>query len=237
MAEVEGHASAGVDKDPIASDDCLSLGASIYCDGCIEDKPVKMLVDTGSVITLVHFDLFQQIRGKVAVEPFTEVITSANGQPLQTAGQALLTIEIAQKKFYHKAIICKDLAHMCIIGTDFLGKTGACVDFSKGMLKVQSRTAKLQMGRCGASSVCRITVRDTVLVPGRHEMLIPGKIRSSERGVQLSGKTGVFEPKKRFSSGEGLLLAHSLTVTNGNQVPIRLINLSNEDIMLYKNTK
>ena len=50
-AEVWGHTSARINEDPSTTDDCLSLGASIYCNGYIEGKQVKMLVDTGSVIS------------------------------------------------------------------------------------------------------------------------------------------------------------------------------------------
>ncbi|MES9880251.1 MAG: RNase H-like domain-containing protein [Sedimenticola sp.] len=217
-------------------DTCSAMGSSIYCDGLIEGWPVKMLVDTGSVVTLVHFDLFQQCTERVHnVEPFQETIVSANGQPLQIHGQATMGIEVGGKIFKHTVIVCKDLAHWCLLGTDFMRDHGVMIDFQKQHMIIESTTAKLQIGT-GAASVCRVSVRETVVVPGGHEMIIPGKIKSKERGVRSREMSGIFEPLKKFVDRQGVLLAHAVVKSRKDEVPIRLMNLSDKDIVIYKNT-
>ena len=75
---------------------------------------------------------------------------------------------------------------------------------------------------------------ETVVVPGRHEMMVSGKLKASDRGIQPIGISGVFEPKRSFTDGRGLLLAHSIAASKGREVPVRLINLTDQDVVLYK---
>ena len=86
----------------------------------------------------------------------------------------------------------------------------------------------------GGTSVCRVSLKDTVCIPPGNEMLLGGKILKKDRGFQNTG-TFLFEPKRRIGVGEKVCAAHTLT-EGKNTCILRVMNLSKEPVTVYKNT-
>ncbi len=94
---------------------------------------VKCLVDTGSVFTLVSSQCYQRVckyrncEGKL--DPFFESVVSANNELLNIMGQVTVPIQIENNVYNQKILVVKDLAHDCLLGTDFLQRNMVTVDF------------------------------------------------------------------------------------------------------------
>ncbi len=88
----------------------------------------------------------------------------------------------------------------------------------------------------GTSSVCRVSVAETVSIPARHELIVTAKLQSKGRGFQHPVGIGIFEPKQRHGGASDILMARVVADPAHKQIPVRLINLSSDNVVLYKNT-
>ena len=87
--------------------------------GFIESKPVKMLVDTGSAITLIRQDcLPPKFACSVVASPNPVVV--ANGEELELLGSINVDLQIGQFSCSHPVLVAKHLTQECLLGADFL---------------------------------------------------------------------------------------------------------------------
>ena len=88
-------------------------------------------------------------------------------------------------------------------------------------------------GKRELSKVLRISLAETVVVPGRHEMVLPAMFNGAECG---DGVLWLAEPSPGFAERHDLLLARVVAQPKGNMVPVRVVNLSPTPVTLYQNT-
>ena len=94
-----------------------AIQSAVYATGLVDHSLTAMLVDTGSAVTLVHSRLWLKSgnREMSDLEPSTEKIVAANGQPLRILGSAVLRIRIAGIDKEHKVLITDDVSQNCFI--------------------------------------------------------------------------------------------------------------------------
>ena len=81
------------------------------------------------------------------------------------------------------------------------------------------------------ATVFRISLVETVVVAGRHEIVLHVKVNGAGCG---DGLLGLVEPSPSFAKQHDLLLARVVAHPNSNTVPIRLVNPSPTPVTLYK---
>ena len=101
------------------------------------------------------------------------------------------------------------------------------LQLSKGGKSVGLRTGTIQ------DTVCRVALAETTVIPPKHEIIVEGKARIKNRGIFSSSINGVFEPKKRHNE---VLIARELVNSDDGRMPVRMVNLSDENVTIYKNT-
>lgn len=117
-----------------------------------------------------------------------------------------------------------------MMGLDFMKRHNCSIDIAKNVLTIQSKTVDL---KCQGSIGCyRITVAEDVSIPARSEVIIQGDVPSFSRNDE---KCFLVEPSDRImQSGKGLL---AKTLVNGSsKVPLRILNVSDVDQMIYQGT-
>ena len=72
-----------------------------------------------------------------------------------------------------------------------------------------------------------------MVVPDRHEMILPDKFKGVDCG---DGVLRVVEPSLGFAEHHDLLLAQVVTKPKDNMVPVRVVNPSPTPVTLYQNT-
>ena len=92
---------------------------AIYVTGAVNSVATAILVDTGSAVTILHKDLWEQ-SARSALEAISSLVTVANGQPLPILGLGTVRICIADVEFVHQAMIADDVSQSCLLGADFL---------------------------------------------------------------------------------------------------------------------
>ena len=210
----------------------VSSDTAVYVAGLVAGQPIDMLVDTGSAVTLVHQRVLNRSPQNFKLSVVGEPVVSANGQPLDIRGKCDLEICVDGVNIVHSVLVAADVTQDCLLGIDFLGKHGCKIDFEAKSLSIGSKIIKPQ-AKSGSSKVFRISLAETVVVPGRHEIVLHAKVKGAGCG---DGLLGLVEPSPSFAKQHDLLLARVVAHPKNNTVPIRLVNPSPMPVTLYKNT-
>ncbi|XP_063404462.1 uncharacterized protein LOC134687932 [Mytilus trossulus] len=214
-----------------------------------------MLVDTGSVYTLISEALWETLRsnlctsdryrcaaGSSTIVPSTlelvreqHKVVSANGEPIDILGKTQLSICIGQEVGRQSVLVARDLAQECILGVDFMRAHKLIIDFDTMALK--SKTTNICLKKGNANLACNIKCAKKEVIPAGHEKIIDGKLVAKGRGeVMTTNYVGIIESKLRQTNEKPVLLARSLVMSKKLTVPLRVANFSSEDVTIYKNT-
>ena len=191
-----------------------------------------MLVDTGSAVTLVHCRVLENAKIDFKLGMVSEPVVSANGQPLDIKGKCELEIFLGGVSVVHPVLVAADVTQDCLLGIDFLGKHNCTIDLKGRSIKIGKEVVSLK-GKNESPKVFRISLAETVVVPGRHEMILPAKFKGA---VCDDSVLGVVEPSPGFAERHDLLLARVLAQPKDDMVPVRVINPSPLPVTLYQNT-
>ena len=155
---------------------------------------VGMLVDTGSAVTLVHCCVLEKAKIDFKLGMVSEPVVSANGQPIDIKGKCELEIFLCGVSVVHPVLMAADVAQDCLLGIDFLGKHNCTIDLKGRLIKIGKEFVSLK-GKNESPKVFRISLAETVVVPGCHEMILPAKFKVAVCGDSV---LGVVEPCPGF---------------------------------------
>ena len=158
----------------------VSRSATITVQGFLFDIPVRMLVDTGSAVTIICESVWKKTDRETTIEEApTSPIVTANGNPLSLLGKSQAMLTLGDVITNYPVLIAKDLTQECILGADFLECFKCVIDVSTHTLTVSGRSLPLEVSRSSSPSSCHVSCAETITVPGRHQMEIPAKLSCS----------------------------------------------------------
>ena len=179
----------------------VSCDTAVYVPGRVGGHPVDMLVDTGSAVTLVHCRVLEKAKIDFKLGMVSEPVVSANGQPLDIKGKCELEIFLGGVSVVHPVLVAADVTQDCLLGIDFLGKHNSTIDLKEKAIKIGKEVVSLK-GKNKSPKVFRVSLAETVVVPGRHEMELPAKC---EGAVCDDSVLGIVEPSPGFAERHDLL--------------------------------
>ena len=94
----------------------------------------------------------------------------------------------------HPVLVAADVTQDCLLGIGFLGKHNCKIGEEVVSLKGKNKSPK----------VFQVSLAETVVVPGRHEMILPAKF---EGAVCDDNLLGIVKPSPGFAERHDLLLA------------------------------
>ena len=201
-----------------------------YLEVKVGDKVVSALLDTGADETLVKLDSLPQ---GTHIFPLENKVKLADGSDADIVGCAVVDLEIAKCIQKVTVLVSSKLYEDCLIGAKLLTQLGAKIDMSSGLLHVRTVTVPLQCSPLSDRyNVSRVVVTDTVVVKARTEMVFCGEVR--ER--RLQGQTCLLEPELPAEDKLGVCVARLAVKVDDYCVPIRVSNVSSEDVKVYKGT-
>lgn len=131
---------------------------------------------------------------------------------------------------FHPVLVAADVTQDCLLGIDLLGKHNFKLDVNTKTIQIGREVVGLK-GKRELSKVFMLSLAETVVVPSRHEMLLPAKFKGAECGV-----LGLVEPFPGFAEQHDLLLARVVAHPKENMAPVRVVNPSPTPVTLYQNT-
>ena len=191
----------------------------------------EWLLDTGCNVTLLPEEMYHQIPklNRPQLRPHSSTLRVADGSPLTVLGEATFPLAVGGMRYEHTVIVARSLAGG-IIGMDFMSVNNVCINLKKGTVSCQGKnipaTIKGYEERC-----CRIMVTETTTIRAGHRMLIEGKTSR-----QVPKGNWLIEPLSRTPDDKPLMVAKALVKGEGTKVPLEVMNPTEQDIVLYKNT-
>ena len=109
-------------KDHKDSWQAAAVSSTLMVEGSIEGQVTRMLVDTGSAVTLVREDVIRMVPlGKSLTMQVPAIsVVAANREKLDIIGQCKLSIKVEVSAKDHPVLIAKNLNQKCLLGADFL---------------------------------------------------------------------------------------------------------------------
>ena len=198
----------------------------------VQKRPISLLVDTGSAITIIHERVWCPPQS--GLRKVNRPVLAANGGPLSILGQTEVRIVIAGKEFSHQVLIAGDITQECILGADFLTTHGFVIDLGNHVLRVGETSTPLLSSKTPLASSYHVSVGETFVVHPGEERLCKANI--SCEYPSLAGTTGVVEAQEGIEEKHQILLARVLANPDQGTVPLRIANLSGSAVTLYKGT-
>jgi predicted aspartyl protease len=204
----------------------------LYLAVSIEGVNLNCLIDTGSTITVLHPDKYKAMREDSRPPLQKEVVKLrvADGGLVTPLGSAVFELDI-QGKVYQQRILVADVEAPVVLGYDFLHKYKCQLDMGQGSLTLKGRKIICQR-ESQMPSVFRMTITRTIMIPAASEVVLHANVQGIPKGCTEV----MVEATNPTLTGRGLLVAKAVVDPSQGQVPIRVINLSDEPQTLYKRT-
>ena len=97
--------------------------STLVVDGFIGWRPAKMLVDSGSAVSILHQDVWRECTATTAacqLDTAVPPVVAANGGALNILGRTSLGVEVAGLKVDFSFLVAEKLTQECIVGADVL---------------------------------------------------------------------------------------------------------------------
>ena len=201
--------------------------------GRVDNKELRMLVDTGSAVTLIHKNVYEQLDNtKAKLRKVLVPVVSANGEPLTIEGQCVARFTLGGLTVSHNVLIAGGISQECLLGADFLVKHKGVIELDKRVLLLGGNRTAIDLEVEESKPVTsKVSLVQTVTIPGRHEMIVPARVDLSRVPI---GTPGVIEQTQKFAERSEIRAARVVVQpAQGGVVPVRLVNPSPTPVILY----
>lgn len=164
-----------------------------------------------------------------SLKPVQGERVAVNGMNLKTFRYSNFDIIIGGYSYSIMAIVA-ELNTAGIVGLDFMTEYECSIDLKQKCLVMDGKRIRCDMK--GKMGCYRVSLVETVSIPPRHEMLTCGQINDYCHDIK---GTGIIEPSDTFHKVDNAVVGRILATANEN-VPVRLMNPSNEVMVIYKGT-
>ena len=120
-----------------------SLGDSAYAGGlpvCLLAfqgvDSVFSILDSGAAVSFVSSQFASLIKKEFGLE--RRVLLGANGGEMHATGSLSLSVSLGDQEIQHTFAVIEDFPYPVLLGTDFLSRVKAVVDFSKGVVTLNT---------------------------------------------------------------------------------------------------
>ncbi len=205
---------------------------SVTFTGCVGNFETEIVIDSGSGITIMSFDLFNLIN-KYAKSPLemsnnAVLAKTATGESLEILGTTCVELDLSDSQWYVDCYVVRNFRYPFLLGTDFLVKSNATIDMAKMQATIAMHTVPISVvKRARQVPVC---VMETMEIPSRSEAILTGRISG------LQG-TVLVEPKYEISSSNSILYpARSVANVSENKIPVKVINANDFPVKIFAGT-
>ena len=208
----------------------IDAAGSLYVPLLVNGVSVMALVDSGSTVSVIHPSVLGRSRGgrEVTLERGPENILLADGSCVATIGCSPVTVEIgdADLACCHSMVVAAIDAPVVVL--DFLRAHKCILDLEHNILLVGN---KEQQGHVpdAMPKMFKICTTESVFIPPMTEMIISGRIEGDAHFT-----AGLVTQRDRPLCDGNVAMAKSVVNMARVQVPLRVMNMSQEPQLLFK---
>ena len=205
--------------------------SGLFVDGKIYEQKIKFLIDTGSSVSILARRIFQRMSQVDAseVREFTERLVLADGSLLPVLGVIDLPLAFEGVTVTHSVIVA-DIESDMLLGIDFIREHECELSYGDGVFKIQNTALQLYE-LLGTLSACRVTAKNTVILPPHSESIVQGAVMSRHDLPRCAITENVTSLEKY-----GLLIGRNLVDPTKGVVPIRVMNPGDLTVVLQRDT-
>ena len=214
---------------PTAQETCLS--DKVYLNVKLRGRKRQCLLDSGCEVTVIPAK-FVPMYG---IRPASKTSLAANGTDIPILGVTTLRAYLGCQPIEISGLVTEHVTDI-MLGFDWLRDNGVKWNFSEGEIVIDDVKHQLVARKNYIGTMCRrvIVAHDTV-VPPRSQLDIQAKtvydkLRTTPQLEESAWATEPAEPKR------GLLVARTLLPNKSEEVPVRVLNTSEEPIRLNHGT-
>ena len=153
----------------------------------------------------------------------------ADGGCITSYGSAIFTLCVGGLQIQQRFIVA-DIASPAILGFDFFKINKCFLDASKACIWLNGQLVGCQARR-DATSAFKVKLRETVTIPPLSEMIVSARVDGHP-----SYTCAVIEPSEKLLQKKPVLIAKAVVDPSGRNVHLRVMNLQDDPVKLYRNT-
>ena len=178
----------------------------------------------------VSLRVWDSIKNSVKVNSVAMRLVGVDGIPLQVRGSATVGFSVCGLTVKQKFILADSLTSQGILGMDFLESNHCILDLAEGKLSAGGQSIFLHPHLGDKQEVAHvdITAEETVTISPVSEMEIMGNMN-----VECSGTWLV---EDRVAKKPPIFVARAVVLPQHGKLPIRVLNLTSQAIIIYKDT-
>ena len=201
--------------------------------GTCNSSNATFFVDTGSSVSLTSKSFIDSIGLTGKIKKTHVTLSSFTSNVINTHGEIILDINLAHCQVKHRMIITDLVDTHCLIGLDFLKEHQMNIDVTHRCITSKNgKTEFLQESR-QLKKTCTLRAIKPYIVPANTVMFIKAKAPDLE--MNEGSYSGFVEPKVNMLLNNGLLVDSALCLTDNKTIPLRLTNLTDSPVTVYKN--
>lgn len=201
-------------------------GRSLYAKCTIDGKRCMCLIDTGSQSNLIPARLAEGCK----LSPTSKELTAANGTTILVKGEVTLSVKFSgQCRRAASFVVCEQIIEP-MLGLDFLIDNGCELSLSQGRMVMGRATIPL-IKRDGTHWCRRVDTCGEITIPPRTQMDVPSRVVRGAKEIRGTSEWMLEHQEIQ----PGVHLARSLVDGNAEKVMVRVVNVSNETVVLYEN--
>ena len=200
-----------------------------YVKGRFDRSEHMLLLDTGCSHSVMPWSLYTALTEDSQLG-WTESTTTgclADGSSITIQGVASVTFRIGNTTFIHEFQIA-DIDGKILLGMDFFRRHRCTIDVHRYSITIGEQTLQF-CDAYGFPLVINVQSKRSVVVPPQSEKHIEGWLTRFRRG----STEGIVEPRHSII---GLMIATSLHKPDGPDICLRVLNATDEEIMINEGT-
>ena len=189
-----------------------AVACTLTLQGMVERRPTRMLVDTGSSVTLLHERVWNDIAGGKKLNASQCPVMAVNGESLSLCGQTKVDLKVGRHVRNHTVLVVQGMTQECLLGTNFLEQYQCVIDVRGRTMVMEGETIPLDTHRMSGLCMvtCHVFVQETTVIPPYHEVRLQVQLEDENTNGDY---VGLFQPKTEMSTHHGLLFACSVSLS------------------------
>lgn len=194
---------------------------------------MNCLIDTGSQATLVNLSLVRDLKLEPSIRRTKYVLSSFTKNSIATVGEVTLDLTIAGTRTPHTCIVVReDMECNVLLGMDFMSTNDICIHGGNNKITSPNGSAPFISPPTPIRSRTRVRATTTVIVPPNTVMFIRGSLEE-QKADRSRVYSGYLEPYENLAVHSCLFAAGALMYSEEGEVPVRVMNPTDEPIVVY----
>ena len=203
--------------------------SGVYVTGGVNHRSTCVLLDTGATVCVLNENTWKKCGSVDFLHPVHGILTTANGKGLEVLGETKVRFRFGNCDFLWPVVIVRDLAHECILGSDFFQHFGCQIHYNTGTFVIQGDDVPIRYVK-KSPSVCRVFLNTNVKLEPGTELIVNARI---EEGFDHNmGSPGILEQSKELRQGTEVCMARTMVVPRDGFISVCLANFTDRSLYI-----